>query len=425
MIFEATECFFFMRFSLLSLRGDLHVRLAREPHRDHDDDRHDERDGRTEVPVAGGEELGFDDVADEDVLSAAEELGNEEARHRGEEDERDARNDAETEEPISIKTVEYDIKPETGNYTVTFATANDTSITVKVLVVAQNRVESKVYQEEIYAMNFFKKVEDIQESIALDTDLETWASASAWSLGDGEQVEITDVKYDFDPENITPGVYDVTFSTEGYEYKVSTTHAYEEGEQVGLVFRPEDIHVMKKDEELRTLREHGLGIVYIGLESGNEELLKKFCKGVTAEEIVVNTLRCKEAGIATSVTAINGMAGADGDWRAHAIDTAKAVSRMKPDYIAFLTLRVYSGTPLHDWIERGEFQMMNPTELMTETRLFLEHIDSEGSVFRSNHASNYLPLGGTLNRDREELIHTIDEALDGKVRLRRAVELGL
>ncbi len=181
----------------------------------------------------------------------------------------------------------------------------------------------------------------------------------------------------------------------------------------------------KTDEELRTLREHGLGIVYIGLESGNEELLKKFCKGVTAGETVVNAIRCKEAGIATSVTAINGMAGANGDWRSHAIDTAKAVSRMKPDYIAFLTLRVYSGTPLHDWIERGEFRMMNPIELMTETRLFLEHIDSEGSVFRSNHASNYLPLGGTLNRDREALIHTIDEALDGKVRLRRAVELGL
>ena len=155
--------------------------------------------------------------------------------------------DAETEEPISIKTVDYDIKPETGNYSVTFSTANDTSITVKVLVVAQNRVESKVYQEEIYAMNFFKKVEDIQESIALDTDLETWASASAWSLEDGEQVEITDVKYDFDPETITPGVYDVTFSTEGYEYQVSTTHHFEEGEQVGLVFAPQDIHVMKKE----------------------------------------------------------------------------------------------------------------------------------------------------------------------------------
>ena len=155
--------------------------------------------------------------------------------------------DSETEEPISIKNVEYDIKPEVGSYSVTFTTAAGTSITVKAAVMAENRVESKVYQEEIYAMNFFKKVEDIQESIALDTDLETWASASAWSLEDGEQVEITDVKYDFDPETITPGVYDVTFSTEGYEYKVSTTHAFEEGEQVGLVFRPEDIHVMKKE----------------------------------------------------------------------------------------------------------------------------------------------------------------------------------
>ena len=155
--------------------------------------------------------------------------------------------DVETEEPISIKNVEYDIKPAVGNYSVTFSTAAGTSITVKAAVMAENRVESKVYQEEIYAMNFFKKVEDIQESIALDTDLETWASASAWSLEDGEQVEITDVKYDFDPETIEPGVYDVTFSTEGYEYKVSTTRECEEGAEVGLIFRPEDIHVMKKE----------------------------------------------------------------------------------------------------------------------------------------------------------------------------------
>ena len=156
----------------------------------------------------------------------------------------------------------------------------------------------------------------------------------------------------------------------------------------------------KTDEELRKLREHGLALVYIGLESGNEELLLKFNKGVTAAETVKNALRCKAAGIAISVTAINGMAGLSGDWQAHAIDTAKAVSAMKPEFIAFLTLRVYSGTPLHDWIEAGEFQMMGPADLMRETRLFLEHIDSEGSVFRSNHASNYLPLGGTLNRDR-------------------------
>ena len=153
---------------------------------------------------------------------------------------------SETEENVSIN-VEHNIKPETGEYSVTFSTAAGTSITVRALVVQENRVESTVYQEEIYAMNFFKKVEDIQESIALDTDLKMWATASAWSLEDeNEQVEITDVKYDFDPETIVPGVYDVTFSTEGYEYKVSTTRAAEEGSEVGLIFRPDDIHVMKK-----------------------------------------------------------------------------------------------------------------------------------------------------------------------------------
>lgn len=181
----------------------------------------------------------------------------------------------------------------------------------------------------------------------------------------------------------------------------------------------------KTDEDLRTLRERGLGIVYIGLETGDEELLAKYNKGVTAAETVAQTIRAKEAGIAVSVTAINGMAGSLGDWEHHAIETAKAVSAMKPDYIAFLTLRVYTGTPLHDWIDNGEFKLMEPIELMRETRLFLENIDAEGSIFRSNHASNYLPLGGTLNRDREQLIATIDAALDGKVRLRRAVELGL
>ena len=181
----------------------------------------------------------------------------------------------------------------------------------------------------------------------------------------------------------------------------------------------------KTDEDLRTLRECGLGIVYIGLETGDEELLAKYNKGVTAAETVTQTIRAKDAGIAVSVTAINGMAGSGGNWERHAIETAKAVSQMKPDYIAFLTLRVYTATPLHDWIDAGEFKLMEPVELLRETRLFLEHIDAEGSIFRSNHASNYLPLGGTLNQDREQLIATIDAALDGKVRLRRAVELGL
>ncbi|MBQ1602509.1 MAG: B12-binding domain-containing radical SAM protein [Oscillospiraceae bacterium] len=180
----------------------------------------------------------------------------------------------------------------------------------------------------------------------------------------------------------------------------------------------------KTDEELRTLRERGLAMVYIGLETGNEALLKKYDKGVTVEQIIEHTLRAKAAGMITSITAINGMGGKEQS-EIHAIETAQALSRIKPDYIAMLTLRVYTGTPLHDWIERGELTMLGPKELAAENRILLQHIDSEGSIFRSNHASNYLPLKGTLNRDREALIEQIDRALAGEVRFRRAVELGL
>ena len=114
------------------------------------------------------------------------------------------------------------------------------------IVADENRVINKEYQEEIYAVNFFKSSDEIKESIALETELKTWANASCWSMEDGNSVEITDVVYDFDPENITPGVYDVTFKTEGYEYKVDTTDEYHEGEEVGLWFNPEDIHIMSK-----------------------------------------------------------------------------------------------------------------------------------------------------------------------------------
>ena len=180
----------------------------------------------------------------------------------------------------------------------------------------------------------------------------------------------------------------------------------------------------KTDEELRTLREHGLQMVYVGLETGLEPLLKKYDKGVTVEEIIEHSLRAKAAGMTLSVTAINGMGGREQS-EEHALATAAALSRIKADYVAMLTLRVYSGTPLHDWIERGELTMLGPLELVAENRVILQHIDSEGSVFRSNHASNYLPLKGTLNRDREALIAQIDRALAGEVRFRRAVELGL
>lgn len=149
---------------------------------------------------------------------------------------------------ISIKEVSYAIEKQNGTYPVTFSTAAGTSVTVNMIVKDENRVTSTENEEEIFAVNFFKKADEIQESIALETDLKTWANASAWSLEDGTAVDISDVKYTFDPEHITPGVYDVTFATKGYEYKVDTTDKYEVGDEVGLMFQPEDIHIMTKTQ---------------------------------------------------------------------------------------------------------------------------------------------------------------------------------
>ncbi len=154
--------------------------------------------------------------------------------------------DSTTEDWVSIHKISYDIEAKNGSYPVTFSTAAGTSITVNMIVKDENRVVNKEYQEEIFAVNFFKTVDDIKESMTLTTDLKTWANASAWSLEDSSSVAITDIKYDFDPEKITPGTYSVTFATEGYEYMIDTTDKYQVGDEVGLMFYPEDIHIMSK-----------------------------------------------------------------------------------------------------------------------------------------------------------------------------------
>lgn len=150
--------------------------------------------------------------------------------------------------PVSIKDIESDIQKIDGKYHVTFKTAAGTAVTVEANVVHKNRSKSDLFQEEISAMDFFVKTDDIRDSMALDTDLKTWANACAWSLEDDSDVAITEVSYDFDWDNIEPGEYQITFATEGYQYKVSTTKCLEEGKEVGLTFDPEDIHLMKQEK---------------------------------------------------------------------------------------------------------------------------------------------------------------------------------
>lgn len=167
----------------------------------------------------------------------------------------------------------------------------------------------------------------------------------------------------------------------------------------------------KSPEDLALLHSLGLEMIYLGLESGNEQVLKHINKGVTVEDIVRAGQMVKDAGMKLSVTAISGLGGTE-MWKEHAIDTANAFSHMKPDYIGLLTLMFEGDVPLRRECEEGKFHLLTAPQVAKETLLMLEHIDSEGSVFRSNHASNYLTLKGTLNRDREAMCEQIRTALE-------------
>lgn len=169
---------------------------------------------------------------------------------------------------------------------------------------------------------------------------------------------------------------------------------------------------IKSEDDLRLLRQKGLQMVYMGLESGCDAVLERMNKGHNAAAIVAAGQKARRCGMALSVTAISGLGSVE-LWREHAIGTAEALSAMKPEYIGLLTLMVEPGTPLEQWVREGSFQVLGPAEILQETALLLDHIDSEGSVFRMNHASNYLTLKGTLNRDLPALRQQVQEGLMG------------
>ena len=152
----------------------------------------------------------------------------------------------EDENEISITEVIHDIKNEAGKYTVTFKTANGTSVNADVDVVLPKVNEDKEEKIGIQAFDIYKSIDEIEESMAISVDLKNWADAYAWDLETENEVEIDDVRFDFDPMGIEEGVYDVTFVTEGRTYKIHTTQHQEEGNIVSLEINPEDIHVMRK-----------------------------------------------------------------------------------------------------------------------------------------------------------------------------------
>ena len=165
----------------------------------------------------------------------------------------------------------------------------------------------------------------------------------------------------------------------------------------------------KSEEELKALAAAGLQMVYLGAESGDDEILKHIQKGETAAEIIEAGQKLKRCGIMTSVTLISGLGGRAGI-RTHAVKSAELISAMNPEYASILTLHLTPESPMAQEIARGEMELITPDEIVEETELFLQHVNSPGTVFRTNHASNYVALGGTFNEDIPRLLKQLADA---------------
>lgn len=198
-------------------------------------------------------------------------------------------------------------------------------------------------------------------------------------------------------------------------------------EKVTLYAGPKST-LSKTPEELRALHEAGLSRAYLGVESGSEQVLQFIRKGCTAEQMLLAGQRLVEAGIDLWVTVILGMTGANGeggDWEEHILSTAKMINAMKPRHLSAMTFAPAKGTPLGEDVLAGRFEVCSADHVLEECRLLIEHLDVAPLHFTSNHASNYLPLKGGLPEDRETFLEMLDQALAGKIRLRKTLNRGI
>lgn len=180
----------------------------------------------------------------------------------------------------------------------------------------------------------------------------------------------------------------------------------------------------KSTDELRTLREHGLSLLYIGPESGDDETLRRIVKGGSFAEHVEAAEKAHAAGMEISVITLLGAGGVERS-DIHARETARLVTAMDPEYLASLTLTVIPGTPLARMEEKGRFEMPEVGTLLRELRTIVAESQPQNALFRTNHASNYVPIAGRIPEDREALLATIDAALTGDVPLRPEFMRGL
>jgi radical SAM superfamily enzyme YgiQ (UPF0313 family) len=173
----------------------------------------------------------------------------------------------------------------------------------------------------------------------------------------------------------------------------------------------------RSDAELKELFLRKLSLIYLGLESGSQQILDLCRKKSTAEEMIAAVRKAEEAGIKSSVIVLLGLGGKKNS-KEHVAGTVDALNRMQPRYLSFLSLMVIPGTVLDTQVEDGDFEELTSKELLKEARDILAGLDLEKTIFRSNHASNYLSLEGRFPKDKERLLTTLESAINGKLRLK-------
>ncbi len=174
---------------------------------------------------------------------------------------------------------------------------------------------------------------------------------------------------------------------------------------------------MKTPEELEVLKAAGLGILYMGLETGDDVTLKAIKKGANSEKMIAMGRKAKAVGFKLSITVLLGIAGQERS-RIHAQETGRVLSAIDPDYIGALSLMLVPGTPLHDDFQAGEFPLLDAGEMLQELRTMFAHTNLSQGLFHANHASNYLPIKARLPKDKESILGLIDKALAGGVELK-------
>ncbi|MDP3695251.1 MAG: radical SAM protein [Desulfocapsaceae bacterium] len=172
----------------------------------------------------------------------------------------------------------------------------------------------------------------------------------------------------------------------------------------------------KSGEQLRELKELGLDRIYMGLESGDDSVLRLVRNGETAESMIRAAQKVASAGIFLSVTVLLGLGGKEQSMQ-HARATGRVLSQMAPRQIAALTLMPLAGTPLGDQVENGDFLLPDALSMLKELKEMVTFTDCDKVQFMANHASNYLPISGRLGRDKGAILTTIDQAMNGRIAL--------